>query len=167
MSAALQRLWAPWRKVFLVQPKRRGCFLCEAVSKRKDRTLHVVHRGKRVFCILNRYPYNVGHLMISPMRHTGDLTRLSADESAELMATASRMVDLLKRVLKSEGFNLGMNLGRAGGAGVPGHLHLHVVPRWGGDTNFMPVVGETKVMSLSLDALYGELVRAWNGGKGS
>ncbi len=122
------------------------CIFCVALAADKDEELFVVHRGEHSFVILNAFPYNTGHLMIAPFRHAGDLTELEADERSELMEVTSRAVEVVGEAMSPHGFNVGMNLGEVAGAGIPGHLHMHVVPRWGGDTNFMPVVGETKVL---------------------
>lgn len=150
-------IWAPWRGAYLSQPPRRGCIFCRAKRSRDDRKAHVIYRGRYLFCLLNRYPYNVGHLMVVVNRHVGTLTQLTDPEASELMRATRRMVQWLTKALRPHGFNLGVNLGRAAGAGIPGHLHLHVVPRWVGDTNVMPVVSGTKVLSGSLDALYERL----------
>lgn len=149
------RLWAPWRGAYISQARRRRrpCIFCVAARSRNDRHVRVVYRGKKAFILLNNYPYNNGHVMVSPYRHVGSLSRLTADEIAELFDLASRAVETLQTVLHPQGFNLGINLGRAAGAGIPGHLHLHVVPRWVGDTNFMWTIAGTKVISESLDAL--------------
>ena len=152
--ANLGRLWAPWRARFLSQPKRRRCIFCVATRSKRDRRHYVVDRGKRVFALLNLYPYNNGHLMIAPYRHVGTLERLSVEEWADMLTLSRRLMQRLKRRLHPHGFNVGLNLGRTAGAGIPGHLHLHVVPRWNGDTNFLPVLGQTKVISQSLDELY-------------
>jgi len=159
---ARRQLWAPWRSPYIeaIRPqggRRLRCIFCAAARSRADRAAWVVHRGRRVFCLLNRYPYNNGHLMISPYRHVGALARLTRAEQAELLETASQMMARLQRALQPHGFNLGINLGRIAGAGIPGHLHLHVVPRWHGDTNFMPIIGQTKIISQSLQALYERL----------
>lgn len=159
MRAHPERLWAPWRKKFLTLPKRRGCFLCAAKRSRSNRKSHVVLRGKRVFVILNLYPYNNGHVMIAPYRHVGDFQRLTPEEWSETFSVSQELIKRLKKILHPHGFNIGFNLGRAAGAGVPGHLHLHVVPRWIGDTNFMTLVGYSKVISQSLDELYLLLTR--------
>ena len=157
------RLWAPWRHVYLSQPKRRGCVFCLAKrSRRDDRRLHVIARGRRIFVLLNRYPYNPGHLMIAVYRHVGALSRVTHQEASELMEAASRMTQVLTKALHPQGFNIGVNVGRVAGAGIPGHLHMHVVPRWNGDTNFMPVTGDTRVLSESLDALHERLTTHLN-----
>ena len=152
--AAFDRLWAPWRTRFLSQPKRRRCIFCAAKQSKQDRRHHVIDRGARVFALLNLYPYNNGHLMIAPYRHVGALERLSAEEWADMLRLTRRLMRRLKHRLHPQGFNVGLNLGRPAGAGIPGHLHLHLVPRWSGDTNFLPVLGHTKVISQSLDELY-------------
>ena len=151
------RLWAPWRHAFISQPRPRGCIFCLAKRSRDDRKVLVIARGRRTFVLLNRYPYNPGHLMIAAYRHVGAFTRLTHHETAELIETARHMTELLTQVLHSQGFNIGMNVGRAAGAGIPRHLHLHVVPRWNGDMNFMPVTGNAKVLSDSLEAMHARL----------
>lgn len=153
----VERLWAPWRRDYLLQPPRRGCVFCQAKRSRNDRTALVVHRARSVFCLLNRFPYNAGHLLIVVNRHVADLTHLHGHEASELMQVTREMVQLLMTALRPHGFNIGVNIGRVAGAGIPGHLHMHVVPRWAGDTNFMPAVGGAKVLSESLDALYDHL----------
>jgi ATP adenylyltransferase len=122
------------------------CIFCKFLADQNDDESHILFRGEAAFVILNAFPYNSGHLMIAPQRHAGELHDLSAGERSELMELTSSAVDILRGALAAHGFNVGMNLGRVAGAGIPGHLHVHVVPRWGGDTNFMPVVGDTKVL---------------------
>lgn len=153
-SNRLDRLWAPWRSTFVSRRKHGRCIFCIAKRSRRDRQHHVVARGEQVFAILNRYPYNNGHLMIAPYRHVGDLASLRAAEWAEMLRLVQRLTKRLDHALHPHGFNLGLNLGRVAGAGIPGHLHLHLVPRWTGDTNFFPIVSQTKVISQSLDELY-------------
>jgi ATP adenylyltransferase len=123
-----------------------GCIFCDHLASKDDREAHILYRGERVFVLLNAFPYNTGHLMVAPMRHVGELHDLDPDELLDLMELTSRSVSVVTEAMGPDGFNLGMNLGAVAGAGVPGHLHMHVVPRWGGDTNFMAVVGETKVL---------------------
>jgi ATP adenylyltransferase len=123
-----------------------GCVFCEHLSAGDDEKAHILFRGNAVFVILNAFPYNTGHLMVAPVRHVGELHDLESSELSALMQLTSRSVDIVKEAMDPDGFNVGMNLGAVAGAGVPGHLHVHVVPRWGGDTNFMTVVGETKVL---------------------
>ena len=123
-----------------------GCVFCAHLDEGDDETSHILHRGVAAFVILNAYPYNTGHLMVAPLRHVGELHTLEPDERAELMELTTRSTEIIRAALGAHGFNIGMNLGQVAGAGIPGHLHVHVVPRWGGDTNFMPVVGDTKVL---------------------
>lgn len=150
----LERLWAPWRSALFVRRRVPGCIFCAAKRASSDRRTHVVARGQAVFAILNLYPYNNGHLMIAPYRHIGSLERLSDAEWREMLSMSRTLLKRLKARLRPHGFNIGMNLGRSAGAGIPGHLHLHLVPRWNWDTNFMPILGHAKVLSQSLDALY-------------
>ena len=159
-SSQCDLLWAPWRKTFLsANRRRRGCFFCRAKRSTDDRRHHVVLRGTDVFCLLNRYPYNNGHVMIAPYRHVGELSLLRSEEWNEALEMIRTLLKRLRQRLRAQGFNLGINLGRVAGAGIPGHLHFHVVPRWQGDTNFMPMVSHTKVISQSLGELYTQLTR--------
>jgi ATP adenylyltransferase len=155
----VERLWTPWRRAFVEGADNRSaeCFLCAIVAEHDDRKNLVPFRGERVFVLLNLYPYNSGHLMVAPYAHTGDLASLDVAIANELMQVTQRSVDVLQRAYRPDAFNVGMNLGRPAGAGVPDHLHVHVVPRWTGDTNFMPVVGETKVLPESLEQTYERL----------
>jgi len=151
-------LWAPWRLTFVQAPPRRGCFLCLYARQRKDRSNLVVLRNRSCFALLNRFPYNSGHLMVAPRAHKSSLGALTARERTDLLNLLVEMQRALDRVLRPEGYNVGLNLGRAAGAGIPGHLHVHVVPRWTGDTNFMPLVGQTKVIPQALEDLYSRLL---------
>ncbi len=156
-------LWAPWRLQYIVQARDQAddtCFICSAVSSSDDRANLVVHRTALSVVILNKFPYNNGHLLIAPKTHKAEPGELDDAELLDLMHTMQRMLTVLRKVLTPDGFNVGLNLGRVAGAGLPGHLHWHVVPRWQGDTNFMPVVADTKVISQSLEALYGLLADA-------
>ncbi|MCI0331445.1 MAG: HIT domain-containing protein [candidate division Zixibacteria bacterium] len=159
----LPAIWAPWREGFILGSKEKGCIFCRRLRRKRDKTDLILFRGRTSFVILNLYPYTSGHLMILPNRHIAALSELTAEESAEMMELAARAAEGMKRALHPEGFNLGMNLGRAAGAGVEGHLHLHVVPRWTGDANFMPVVGKTKVFSVGLRKTYDLLYPYLNG----
>jgi len=150
----MQILWAPWRLKYIKGSKEKGCFLCKNLKSKQDRKNLILYRGERAFVILNRYPYNSGHLMIAPVKHTADFTDLSDGELLEIMKLTTRSIEVLKKVLKPMGFNIGVNLGRVAGAGLEDHLHFHVVPRWNGDTNFMPVNFDTKVMPQLLDETY-------------
>jgi ATP adenylyltransferase len=135
------------------------CILCGLAGgdPTDDASRYILARGKLNFVMLNAFPYNPGHLMITPYRHLGDVTDLAADELAEMMALLQRGIRALRETSAPHGFNIGMNLGRIAGAGIADHVHLHVVPRWGGDTNFMPVVGETKVLPEMLEGTYDKL----------
>ena len=136
------------------------CFLCAALRSRKDASNHVVARGPTCFAILNRFPYANGHLMVAPNAHRGSLVELTDAEMLEMMDLTRRMQKTIDRAFRPHGYNLGMNLGRVAGAGLLGHVHLHVVPRWNGDTNFMPVTGGTKVMPMTLAGVYKALRKA-------
>ena len=158
-------LWAPWRTEFIRAPRRGECFLCanETPHARPEEAL-IVARGAAAFVMLNRYPYNSGHLLIAPYRHVDRLARLTAEERAELMALAARAEEVLEAVMTPDAFNVGLNLGAAAGAGVADHLHMHIVPRWNGDTNFMPVLADTRCVPDALDKT-AELIRKhWNNG---
>jgi ATP adenylyltransferase len=155
----LERLWAPWREKFILCEKEPGCFLCRTARENQDRKNLILFRGKRCFVILNRYPYNNGHLMVAPFRHVGKLENLKEEELTELWKISQLCVKALKSGLKPQGINLGMNLGKVSGAGVADHIHLHIVPRWQGDTNFMPILAETKLISVGLSNTYRLLKR--------
>ena len=150
----LDRLWAPWRYQYVHRPRGGGCVFCRAKRARDARRHWVVYRGRHAFVILNLFPYNNGHLMVAPLRHVARLRDLRDAELVELWRLVDEFIRRLDRTIRPHGYNLGVNLGRPAGAGIPGHLHVHVVPRWTGDTNFMPVTGGTKVISHSLDAVY-------------
>jgi ATP adenylyltransferase len=151
-------LWAPWRLSYVAATRPPGagdpCFLCDGLAATDDRANLIALRTPRCVVALNKFPYNNGHLLVAPRAHKGRLDELTSDELLETMETVRRMVAVLGELMHPDGYNVGLNLGRAAGAGLPGHLHWHVVPRWNGDTNFMPVLGDTKVISQSLDALY-------------
>jgi ATP adenylyltransferase len=152
-------LWTPWRREFIegTQERSTDCFLCAASAAHDDKKNLILRRADTVFVLLNLYPYNSGHLMVAPYVHTGDLPNLDAGIAADLMHTTQKAVDVLQRAYRPDAFNIGMNLGKSAGAGVPDHLHLHVVPRWEGDTNFMPIVANTKVLPEALDQTYDRL----------
>jgi ATP adenylyltransferase len=155
----MDRLWTPWRRAFIEGAAERStdCFLCAAAAAHDDKKNLILLRANSVFVLLNLYPYNSGHLMVAPYAHTGDLVHLDGDVATELMHTTQTAVDALQRAYTPDAFNVGMNLGRAAGAGVPDHLHIHVVPRWNGDTNFMPIVADTKVLPETLEQTYDRL----------
>jgi ATP adenylyltransferase len=160
----LQRLWAPWRFGYVAggEPLE-GCPFCVLPGRgpARDAESLILHRGEHAFVIFNAYPYNPGHLMVVPYAHEADLETLEAEVAAEVWELARRSVGVLKSRLRAQGVNLGMNLGTAGGAGIADHLHLHAVPRWGGDTNFISVVGAARVLPKALDELYEELAPAF------
>jgi ATP adenylyltransferase len=139
-------------------PRSEGCLLCDLPREGRDRESLILHRGPRTYVVMNRYPYNNGHLMIVPYRHCADFDQISAEDSLELMQESQRATRILHRLFGAQGFNVGMNLGKAAGAGIAEHVHVHVVPRWVGDTNFMPVLADVKVMPDYLDATYEKLV---------
>jgi len=149
-----ERLWAPWRIEYILSSDKDECIFCKALKQNKDEANYVLTRTNKAFVIMNTYPYNNGHLMIAPLRHVGEIEELDKEELNDMMGLVKRSVEVLKKTLKPQGFNLGMNLGRIAGAGVERHLHIHIVPRWGGDTNFMPIIAGTKIMSQSLDEGY-------------
>ena len=153
----MERLWTPWRMAYVGGGEKAGCFLCEKAAASEDDANLIVHRDPLAFVIMNLYPYNTGHLMVVPFVHTGDLARLPSDDGAALWVLTQRAVAALTDEYRPEGFNLGMNLGKVAGAGQPDHLHVHVVPRWGGDTNFMPLTADTKVMPETPDQSFRRL----------
>jgi len=158
----MRLLWAPWRVEYIRQPacKRAGCIFCRGRRAKDDRKYHVVHRGELALAMLNAYPYNTGHLMVAPNRHVGDLERLSEDELAGLMLETRLCIQALRKAFKPEAFNVGLNLGQVAGAGIVDHLHVHVVPRWAADTNFMPILTDTRVIPEALERTYDAVVAA-------
>lgn len=145
---------APWRGEFIRGPKPKGCIFCRMFGEKADRQNLILYRAEHNFVVLNRYPYTSGHLMIVPNRHVGNLERLPDNVLTEMMSLSKLAVKSLRSGFSPRGFNLGMNIGRLAGAGVAGHLHLHVVPRWEGDSNFMATTGDVRVISFSLDDIY-------------
>ena len=158
-NKGFEKLWAPWRMEYIngIDTGPSGCIFCDKPREDRDEKNLIVHRGETCFVILNLFPYNNGHLMVVPYSHTADMGDLDAATKLELMETATTSVDAMKKIMRPDGFNLGINLGRTAGAGIDEHLHLHVVPRWNGDTNFMPVIGSTKVISESLTDSYAKI----------
>jgi ATP adenylyltransferase len=157
----MDRLWAPWRMPYVTAPKPgfggEECFICRGLAADDDRANLIALRTERSVVVLNRFPYNNGHLLIAPRAHKGRLEELDTAEMLDTQETLRRMVAALEGLMKPDGHNVGLNLGMAAGAGLPGHLHWHIVPRWYGDTNFMPVVSDTRVIVQSLDVLWGLL----------
>lgn len=156
----IERLWCPWRIEYFEQENRNPNFLTDAAQTSDDRAHLVLTRRKNAFLMMNRYPYAVGHLMAVPYRKTGDAAALGENEVLDLWHLAIHAQKLLRIVMKAQGFNIGMNLGECAGAGVPDHLHLHIVPRWSGDTNFMPVLAGPRMLSEGLHAIYDKLIDA-------
>jgi len=154
-----KNLWAPWRITYLKSfgKKSKGCLFCRAARSQKDGSNYVFLRSKHAIGILNIFPYNNGHMMIAPQRHVNTLDLLKNEELCDIMEQVRVTTRRLDKILKPEGYNIGINIGRAAGAGIDRHLHVHIVPRWNGDTNFMPVCAGTKVISQSLGALYRQL----------
>jgi len=154
---ATERIWAPWRLAYVKDASKdseQGCIFCTKPAEGDDEGNLIVHRGDRCFVLLNLFPYTNGHLMIAPFEHVGTLTALDADTLAEMMALAQRAMTLLEQRYSPHGYNVGFNQGRVAGAGFEHHIHMHVVPRWGGDTNFMPVLADTRVMPQTLEQTY-------------
>lgn len=160
----MDRLWAPWRLQYVAapppDPDAEDCFLCRGLAQHSDRENQILLRTASSAVVLNRYPYNNGHLLVAPLAHKAQLSELTDAEMLDGQHVLRQMIDLLTRTMRPDGFNIGANLGRVAGAGLPGHLHWHIVPRWNGDTNFMPVLSDVKVISQSLAALYDTLAAA-------
>ena len=157
----MDKLWAPWRINYVTKigKKAKGCVFCNIVKEKKDKKNFIVTRTKYAYAVLNIYPYNNGHMLIIPNRHVSDLGDLRKEERDDLMDLLEATKKLLEKKMNADGYNIGINLGRAAGAGFPKHVHIHLVPRWEGDVNFMPVTGQTKVISQSLQALYENLTK--------
>jgi ATP adenylyltransferase len=147
-------IWAPWRMEYIRKVNEPGCVFCKKLKKKDGLENLVLYRGRRSFIMLNIYPYTNGHVMVAPLKHIKDLEKLDAATLAEMMKLSQRMITVIKKIMHPEGFNMGINIGKVGGAGVLGHVHIHIVPRWNGDHNFMPVIGATKVMPQTLAEVY-------------
>lgn len=154
----MDQLWAPWRLAYVAnaQPPAEGdaCFICRGLAQSHDRANLIAARLPQTVVVLNRFPYNNGHLLVAPRAHKGTLADLELAEHLEMQQTLARLVGVMGELMHPDGYNIGLNLGRVAGAGLPGHLHWHIVPRWSGDTNFMPVLTDAKVISQSLDAFW-------------
>ena len=155
----MDRLWTPWRMKYILKSskKKKSCILCDEAKKNDDRRNYILYRGKHSFVIMNLYPYNNGHLLIVPNTHESDVDKLPVGELADLMMVTQASVNILKQAMKPEGFNIGINLGKTAGAGIPEHLHIQIVPRWTGDTSYLTVVDETRIMPELLDGTYERL----------
>jgi ATP adenylyltransferase len=147
-------IWAPWRLKYILGPKEKECIFCVKPRENEDKKNLILYRGKYNYVIMNLYPYNNGHLMVVPYRHANDILGIANDDSNEMMKITQHCVEILREKFKPQGFNIGMNIGSAAGAGIDEHIHLHIVPRWNGDTNFMPVIGETHVIPQHVQTTY-------------
>ena len=153
----MEHIWAPWRIEYIRMEKPKGCILCEKPGENNDVLNYILYRGEKNFVILNSYPYNPGHLLVAPYRHVDNLEELADEELHEHFEIVRRGVKLLKQVFNPDGFNLGINIGAIAGAGIVGHFHTHIVPRWSGDANFMPVIAEARVLPEALAETYEKL----------
>ncbi len=156
----MERIWAPWRIQYILSGYEGDCLFCDVLKENDDEKHFVLERSEMCIVMFNLFPYNNGHLMIAPQRHVGDFDHLTDDELLCTSRLVRKWTAILKKVMKPEGFNIGLNIGKTAGAGFAGHLHYHIVPRWNGDTNFMPVTAGTKVLSESLEACYEKLCEA-------
>ena len=159
----MDRLWAPWRVKYITKivKEHKGCVFCKIFKEKNDKKNYIVVRTKFAFAVLNIYPYNNGHMLIVSNRHVNDLSKLRKEERDDLLDLLEAIKSLVQKVVHPAGYNVGINLGRVAGAGFPGHLHIHLVPRWKGDVNFMPVIGNARVISQSLKALHQKLSHAY------
>ena len=153
----MEHIWAPWRIEYIQMEKPKGCILCNKPKQNNNALNYILYRGSKNFIIMNKYPYNMGHLMITPYRHVANLDELTKKERDEHFEIVSRSIKLLRQVFNPNGFNIGINMGKVAGAGIEEHFHTHLVPRWVGDTNFMPVVSSTSVVPEALAETYAKL----------
>ncbi|MCX6055842.1 MAG: HIT domain-containing protein [Chloroflexi bacterium] len=159
----MENLWSPWRMKYVTDNEKPGtCIFCNYPSMQDGETNLIVHRGVTAFAILNRYPYTSGHLMIVPFAHVASIEELPGETRSEIMELVNQSIGILRKVYQPGGFNVGINMGTAAGAGIAEHAHVHVVPRWGGDTNFMSTTGETRVMPEDLKVTYARIVKTWS-----
>jgi ATP adenylyltransferase len=160
----MRNLFAPWRMEYIEGPQQSGCLFCRSLEAppADDRRNLVVRREPQALAMMNKFPYNNGHLMVAPRAHLGSLTQLDDDQTLAVMQLVRRSLRVLEDVMHPEGFNVGANIGRVAGAGIPDHVHIHVVPRWNGDTNFLPVLGEVKVINEHLDSTWEKLSEAFS-----
>lgn len=150
----MEHIWAPWRIEYILMEKPEGCILCDKPKEARDAQNYILYRGDRNFVIMNSYPYNPGHLLVAPYRHTGNLEELTEDERNEHFKMVSRSIAVLREAFKPGGFNIGANIGKVAGAGIEGHFHSHIVPRWQGDTNYVPVLADVRVIPQALAETY-------------
>lgn len=158
----MDHLFAPWRMSYIGdENKQQGCIFCDFPKENNDETRNILFRGKFCFVIVNAFPYNSGHLMVAPYRHVANYDELSDEEMTDLNSLTCRCLKMMRKVLKPQGFNLGINMGKVAGAGFDGHVHLHIVPRWNGDTNFMSVINDIRVVPEALEQTYQKFLEAW------
>ena len=157
----MDHLWAPWRKAYVIDGAREpGCVFCTKANEETDADDFILHRGKTCYVIMNIYPYNNGHVMVVPYSHVSEYDELQDEIALEITQLVRHYIRVLKRAMSPQGFNTGMNIGSVAGAGIAAHLHMHIVPRWNGDSNFMPVIGQTKVISEALIQTFEKLMQA-------
>lgn len=154
----MDKLWAPWRTTYIRNPGT-GCFLCQGLKAKNYKEVLIIEKSEKAFAIMNRYPYNNGHCMIAPVRHIGCLEHLDDDEVLEIHRMLTRLIRAIDHKMQPQGYNIGINQGQVAGAGVIDHIHIHLVPRWPGDTNFMPIIAETKVISEALLETYEKILQ--------
>lgn len=156
----MERLWAPWRMEYVTAEQEQGCIFCNKPKEARDEENLILKKGSLGFIMMNAFPYNNGHLLIAPYRHVGDISLLNDDEMLGVMRLVTLGKEMLSKAFSPDGFNIGINLGKVAGAGIEDHVHVHIVPRWNGDTNFMPVIADTKVMPQALRVTYAKLMEA-------
>lgn len=154
----MKTLWAPWRMSYFQTPQKNSCIFCDKPKESADKENYILYRGKSSFVIMNIYPYNNAHLMVSPYKHIPSLSKLQREDLIDLTLLTQTSLQILENAFRAEGFNMGINIGKAAGAGFADHVHIHIVPRWNGDTNFMPVLSETRVMPEHLNSTYEKLI---------
>jgi ATP adenylyltransferase len=153
----MQRIFAPWRIRYILAPKYEGCVFCDFPAENKDKEMLIVYRGDRVFVMMNRYPYNPGHVLVAPYRHVAEIEELNDEELLALMKAVKIVVAAIKKAMSPDGFNIGINIGEVAGAGMAEHFHVHIVPRWNGDASFMPVLADVQVIPEALEETYEKL----------
>ena len=156
----VKKIWAPWRIEYIKQEKSDDvCFICDILKENKDRENLILYRGKKAIVLLNRYPYIAGHLMVAPIQHTAEIDLIDTETHQEMWDLMNKAIKILKVSVQPDGFNIGINLGKVSGAGLKTHIHIHIVPRWSGDTNFMPILANTRAISEALDETYGKFLQ--------
>ena len=158
-ESGMKVLWAPWRMGYILsENKADGCIFCPGADRSRDQERLILYVGERSMILMNRFPYNNGHLLVAPIKHVSSLERLNQDETLDLLLMVRKSIEILKQVMKPDGFNVGLNLGQVAGAGMENHMHFHIVPRWKGDTNFMTVIEDVRVIPEHIKATYGKLI---------